>query len=197
MFKIIASFTISLILVTWSSGSALADTKNYFPPGALAPSSTDSDSFMNAWFSEHLAAMSEPVLKPINGVRTYRFTWLRTFHHPVAVRIVATDTHVKLFATELDGAGGYDPGKVLRKIERDLTVDQSRKFDDLIQRSGFWSLPSHEKTSGLDGSKWILEGVTDKYHVVVRWMPESGPVREIGEQFLSLAGWRFGSKEFY
>jgi hypothetical protein len=79
----------ALILVAtfFSPAAAEADAKNYFPPGALDPSKADSDNFINGWYSNHLRAMSEPILKPAQGTRTYRFTWLRTFHHPVAVRI--------------------------------------------------------------------------------------------------------------
>ena len=47
------------------------------------------------------------------------------------------------------------------------------------------------------GSEWIIEGVTDRYRVVTRWTPESGPVRAIGEQFLSLTGWKYSQREMY
>ena len=34
---------------------------------------------------------------------------------------------------------------------------------------------------GTDGSQWIIEGVKKgQYHVVDRWMPKDGMVRELG-----------------
>ena len=46
------------------------------------------DSFLVVWYSRQLFALREPVIyadKSQNEI--YRFTWLRTFHHPVASRM--------------------------------------------------------------------------------------------------------------
>ena len=169
----------------------------YFPRGELDPGSAELDSIRNEWYSSQLRAMAEPALVPQATSRTYRFTWLRTFHHPIAIRVVATPAQTKLIAVELDGAGGYDPGNVLRRKEVALTADEFGQLEKLLQSHAFWSLPSHEKSFGLDGSEWIVEGATDKYHVVVRWSPESGPIRHLGEHFLSLAGWKVEPHELY
>ncbi|GAA0716428.1 hypothetical protein GCM10009105_22840 [Dokdonella soli] len=95
-------------------------------------------------------------------------------------------------AQSIDGAGGYDPGKVLRRKSFSLTSNQFNAIEELMQRTGFWNLPSRNGGVGLDGSERIVEGATDKYHVVSRWTPSSGPVREIGEKFLSLTEWQYG-----
>jgi len=174
-----------------------ADARLYFPRGALDLSSAESDNFDNNWYSSHLRAMAEPVLAPSGTTHTYRFTWLRTFHHPVAIRVVATHGQFKLFATELDGAGGYSPGAVLRKKSVSLSAAQFKELEEVILRNDFWHLPPHEDTMGLDGSEWIVEAATDKYHAVVRWTPRGGAIHEIGERLLSLAGWTFDSREMY
>ena len=186
-----------LLFAAASSVIASGTATNYFPTSALDQNSAQSDTFRNDWYSRHLRAMSEPILKPSDGTRSYRFTWLRTFHHPVAVRVVATGNRAELFATELNGAGGYDPGRVLRTKRLKLTSDQFKKLEGLVQQNNFWSLAAGEESMGLDGSEWILEGVTDKYHVVHRWTPQSGGVRVIGEEFLSLTGWHYKPNEFY
>ena len=50
------------------------------------------DSFVNQWYSKTLFKMEEPVLSSYKGDKEiYRFTWLRTFHHPVAVRLEKQD----------------------------------------------------------------------------------------------------------
>jgi hypothetical protein len=192
-----ATIALALLLGTAFSVLAAEAASNMFPAGALDQNSARSDSFRNDWYSRHLRAMSEPVLRPIKGTRSYRFTWLRTFHHPVAVRIVETGGRAELFATELDGAGGYDPGQVLRTKRLTITTDQFEQIENLIRRNGFWSLPSRDDALGFDGSEWIVEGATDEYRVVCRWSPKSGPIRAIGEEFLSLTGWHYKPEESY
>ncbi len=190
------SITLLLLLVSLCT-AVVAGQKRYFPAGALDPASPGSDDFRNSWFSGQLEAMSEPVLKPAAGTRTYRFTWLRTFNHPVAVRIVISNGHCMLYATELDGAGGYAPGKVYRRKVAAIDAGICARVEASIQAGGFWSLPPRGQTLGEDGSEWVVEGVTTRYRVVSRWTPTSGPVRAIGEQFLALAGWHYPAGETY
>ena len=170
---------------------------SYFPAGSLDPTSSDLDNFVNDWYSAHLSAMSEPVLVPKPDRRTYRFTWLRSFHRPIAIRVDATSEGATLTAVELDGAGGYDPGKELRRIERKLDPGVLTELEALLEHHKFWSLPAREERLGLDGAEWIVEVATDRYHVVVRWSPEEGPVRAIGDYFISLTKWEIGTDELY
>lgn len=39
------------------------------------------------WYSSQLCALNEPLIFDQKSGTIYRFTWLRTFHHPVAIRI--------------------------------------------------------------------------------------------------------------
>lgn len=198
MLKHAATLSIALILFMASLWVVMvAGQKHHFPTGALHPDSPGADDFANNWYSAQLEAMSEPVLKPTAGTRTYRFTWLRTSSHPVAVRIVVTQERCMLYATELDGAGGHAPGKVFRRKTETLSPEQCDEFEQVIERSGFWRLPPRGDVEGSDGSEWIVEGVASRYYVVSRWTPESGPVRVIGERFLALAGWRYTPREMY
>ncbi|HET6432829.1 hypothetical protein [Dyella sp.] len=196
--KVSATFSITIILLVVSICAVVMDgQKRYFPGGALNPASPQSDGFENRWYSRQLEAMSEPALTPVPGSRTYRFTWLRTFHHPVAVRVAMTSTRCALHAIELDGAGGYAPGKVYRRKILEITPKACARFEAFIRANGFWDIPPSDHVSGADGSQWIVEGVTAQYRVVTRWTPESGPVRTIGEQFLALTGWQYPQKEMY
>ncbi len=184
---VIAAVAIVAVATWWML--AMAGVARYFPSGALDPSDASSDEFRNRWYSQHLAAMSEPKLVPRAGVRAYRFTWLRTFHSPIAVRVEATKDRVELFATALSGHGGYDPGKPARTTHLELQRAQFDALEASFDRHGFWQLPAQDKAMGFDGARWVIEAATDRYHVVDRWSPERGPVRELGEEFLALAGW--------
>jgi hypothetical protein len=109
--------------------------------------------------------------------KSYRFVWLRTFHHPVVVRV----------DVRADGIG-----ELTSKTERFLAT---------IKKAHFWELPTHETpaTEGCDGSQWIIEGVKNgKYHALDRWTPGKGAVQALGLAFaLGLAQMRIPKGQFY
>ena len=71
------------------------------------------DTFMNCWYSEMLQALNEPILLGLDGdAEIYRFTWLRTFHNPIVIRIERKGGSIELTAKASNGAGGYKPGKL-------------------------------------------------------------------------------------
>lgn len=149
------------------------------------------DTFLNAWYSKMLFALKEPILKDYKGGKEiYRFTWLRTFNHPVSIRLEKQDDVIKLFSKVTNGAGGYEPGKIVF----DTTIDLSQKQVDITNSKlnyvKFWSLPTElTDRNGNDGSEWIIEVYKDgRYHMVVRWTPEKGTAfRAVGEYLLSIS----------
>ncbi len=162
----------------------LISQDSYFPSGALSDYDK-SDSFKARWYSEQLRALDEPsLLKEAkdSGLQSYRFVWLRTFHHPLAVRLdIMSDGRGKLTVKIANGTGGYKPGTLIENTTASVTQQQTGKFLEQVRDARFWELPSFEKTSGRDGAEWIIEGVKNgKYHVVNRWTPSEGPVHELG-----------------
>jgi hypothetical protein len=160
----------------------------YFPPLAFSDD-PNRDGFTQDWYSRHLKALDEPSLWEMSKSSTdqvYRFLWLRTFHHPVAVRLNVTDDGTGLLTVkEADGAGGYEPGKVIVNRTSKVSKQKTKLFLDKIEELGYWNLPTREEKSKtviiLDGSRWVLEGVRDgKYKVVDHWTPKDGPVRDLG-----------------
>ena len=181
----------------------------YFPPSSEQPrivcdygrgsrSEPIIDEFENRWFSQQLSAADEPSLYLASQRsaqdRTFilRFTWLRSFHAPVFIRVEDMgDEKYRLIAKELSGAGGYDPGTTKRKVERELRPEEVERIR-LLGRTLLPSLKPKDCTMGCDGASWILE-IVDKqgYRVLTRWSPESGPVREAGIFLMELSGWTF------
>ncbi|MGE9311089.1 hypothetical protein ACLOAU_05565 [Niabella sp. CJ426] len=151
------------------------NTAFYFPLNLFSDTSRNVslDSFVVKWYSEQLFALREPVIYLDKSQKEiYRFTWLRTFHNPVAIRIEKHGDQYFLCWKLSDGAGGYKPGK--------LTIDQHKKLDKQtwdafvkkLSEIDFWKLPTNQNDRGLDGSEWILEGKSENnYHVVNRWTP--------------------------
>lgn len=162
----------------------------YFPKGRFAGGWAESDNFTNDWYGKHLKAMTEEsLLDAADEAEIYRFLWLRTFHHPVFVKVVRHRNEIKLFTKELDGAGGYEPGKVLRSDEITLKHEDFCRFLNLLEKADYWNLGAENNDSGVDGSQWILEGVKKgRYHLVDRWTPETGKYREACLFLLKLSG---------
>jgi hypothetical protein len=149
------------------------------------------DSFVNSWYSKMLFALQEPVLKKYNSDKEiYRFTWLRTFNHPVSVRLEKQGDIVKLFSKVCNGAGGYEPGKIIFDTTINLTQKQVDTTNIKLDNAKFWTLKTEStEDNGTDGSEWIIEVFkNNKYHMVVRWTPKKGAAfRTVGEYLISIS----------
>jgi hypothetical protein len=116
--------------------------------------------------------MQEPVLHNAgkDTPDTFRYLVLPTWGNPIAIRAVKKDNLYTLTSKRLDGAGGYDPGKLAEQTQVNLTKELSQALDALIARLAFDKMPTDTQFNGRDGDETILEGVTGgKYHLVVRW----------------------------
>jgi hypothetical protein len=162
--------------------------QNYFPDGSLGAQPTH-HRFRSDWYTKHLRALKEESLWVLSSsqpaMEVYRFLWLRTFHHPISVRVaVRSDGTAVLTAKETDGKGGYEPGKLIRNSTRTLSTDEVRWFLERVESSSYWRLPtrSNDSTSGLDGSQWIMEAAKrGNYRIVDVWSPTpEHPVHALG-----------------
>lgn len=202
-FVFILLFTASAVTAFDSPIKSCNDSNSneyFFPKSAFSARDGDDDQFTRTWYTKHLRAMSEPSLwcGLVYGEDTYRFTWLRTFHHPIAVKITRTKSQIKLEAKELSGAGGYEPGKILRKTNRILTNAQWKDVLSSVEKANFWNDQPKVKSLGFDGARWIYEvrrGTT--YRVIERWSPEDKNYRNLGLTMIKLAGWSIPEKEIY
>jgi hypothetical protein len=194
-----------LVLLLWSAAAAGAevparrpDCKSpdaaefFFPKGALGERGPqfDQDASNREWYSKHLRSMGEPSLSCGEARReSYRFLWLRTWGHPIAVRVEISSRSNTLTAVELDGAGGYEPGKVSRRVQRQLSVGEWKTFSDALKTAAFWKMQERIPDHGLDGAQWIMEGRSGgDYRVVDRWSPETGAYRDLCLMLVKLAG---------
>jgi hypothetical protein len=184
------------ILAVLLGAQTPATKVSYFPPDTLDETAVSSRS-REQWYSEHLRALKESSLwdsSKNQKLQSYRFLWLRTFDHPISVRLDVQQDGTSLLTRKItNGQGGYKPGKLVVNKSRKLTKDETAWFLERVEEVGFWKLASFEKAYeigpngekleliGVDGAEWIVEGVKDgKYHVVDRWSPEKGPVRILG-----------------
>jgi hypothetical protein len=173
----------------------------FFPPQMVSASNRCGpwmSDFEVGWYSGQLSAAEEPSLyleAKDPGQRyskSYRFTWLRSFHVPITVRIdEAANGQMLMTAKRLTGKGGYEPGKVGAIIHRSLSPTEVTEFRRISIANNEIKLdPVDCSIMGMDGAQWILETrIGSEYHYVIRWSPQKGLVRETGLYLLKLTGW--------
>ena len=205
-------FCLAVFITTLMPGEAGAG-ETMFPPeyANLAFTCASSDSagsnpvpLLSAgeqqWFSNNLHAAREPSLYDASlragAPQALRFTWLRSFHRPLTVRVTQEKNGAwRVIAKELSGKGGYNPGHIARTINRQLRADETAALKSLLavvelpDLSGDCVLGDE---LGVDGAQWIIERTDERgYHFINRWSPSDGPVREVGLFLLRLTGWNY------
>lgn len=164
----------------------------FFEYGDFAPEAPPLDYSMRTWYSKHLSAMGEPSLLPGQMViiEAYRFLWLRTFHHPIAVRAaLSADGGASLRAVELDGAGGYEPGNPCVVVDAPLSDAQWARLLEQVGRLNPWTGRRDSSLTGCDGAQWLLEARRSSTRALLNdWSPKDAALRDTGLLFLELAG---------
>ncbi len=175
--------------------------EQYFPKSSF---SSSGDEFTRAWYSSQLHALREPSLFALTKTPSsecYRFLWLRTFNHPIAIRLNPKSDGTGILTVKVaSGAGGFHPGVLSESRTRVLTREETQSFLLQLDRLGFWKLPNPvDDHPGMDGAQWIIEGEKGgRYHVVDRWSPKKGPVHELGMIFaFDLAKMNIPANEIY
>jgi hypothetical protein len=193
------------VITCWLAVSAvpLVAQETYFPTNALGDDSWG-DQFKAKWYSQELKVLEEPSLLDQTknpSSESYRFLWLRSFNHPVAIRLDIRADGIGILTTKVaNGTGGFRPGHLVENTSRPITREQTQAFLARLQKVSFWSLPSHvNDQTGTDGSQWIIEGVKEgKYHLADRWSPDKGPVRDLGVHLaVGLAHMKVPKDELY
>lgn len=164
---------------------------SFFPDNAFA-SKYDNGSFEREWYGRALKALDEPTMRVSAAAGdSYRFLWLRSFHRPVAIRLVALENGAARVRYKMsDGAGGYDPGRII--IDKSLTIDAKKfaKIKSLFDDAKICE-PFESDVLGLDGAQWIFEtNVGGEYCVAVEWGGYRPGFQELGRALLDLVGWR-------
>ena len=183
----------------------LDSTQSYFPAGLFENPTEKEDlheHFMFAHYSWFLWAMKEPLLYPDkkDEKEVFRFTWLRTFHEPIVIRIEHLADNFRLIWKINDGHGGYSPGKNTIVNEKEISKSVWDEFQVLVKQASFEDLPILEHNRTVDGAAWILEWKTpSRYYITDRQSPIDGDTNyaQIGEYLIRLAGVFPTEREYY
>ncbi|NDW13521.1 hypothetical protein D0T50_11535 [Bacteroides sp. 214] len=148
------------------------------------------------WYSKHLQAMKERMLCNNVDVDVIRFTWLRTFHNPIAVRLENNKGTITVYWKKADGAGGYEPGKLVVNKKKIISEADWQKVIQKLQTKKFWQMPAVDNEMGFDGSQWILEAnISGKYHIVDRWC--GGDIQDLCMMVFNLTGLKIKKDDLY
>jgi hypothetical protein len=167
---------IALVSALWCATAFASADDAYFPirtkPGGEGVTEPESQ-----WHGKSLQRMNEPrlpdLVKDVNA-EVYRIMILPTWRNSIVVRAQRHGDVYSLLARRLDGQAGYDPGKLVEAKDIELSADDSKALEVLIQNLNFFQLPTDDCVLGLDGDEWILEGISQgKYHFVRRWCASS------------------------
>ena len=156
-----------------------------------------------ATYAGTLTLLGEPDLQRTADERSmFRMLWLRSFHGPVAVRLVRDDERYSVITVEVENRPDGSTGPAQRDS---LPLDATR-WDHILLLANlreFWTLQvpgDPPGVVGLDGAQWIVEarhgGV---YHAVDWWSPspmhpfyseavaaQAGAFRDLALRILSL-----------
>ena len=153
--------------------------KEFFPAAALSESAW-STRFLNGWYSRHLEAMNELPLSALeNEDESYRFLWLRSFHHPVAIHVWRAGVRHFMVVKRVNGRGSYNPGAFDLYWARSLSENDWNAFILHLEHSQYWLMPTEDYRGYEDGAQWIMEGYREgHYHIVDRQSPDAGAYRD-------------------
>ena len=145
--------------------------------------------------------MHEPILKntTIDG-SIYRFTWLRTFHHPIVIRIINVQDNITLISKTMSGQSGFDLGRLNSDATISIATVQWDTFQKLLHAANFEHIPSLQNPDemGKDGAEWVMEQFSKgHYGFVERWSPGSVSFREACLYLLRLSGLQVKEKDMY
>ncbi|NMO17675.1 hypothetical protein HPC49_10315 [Pyxidicoccus fallax] len=171
----------------------------------------DWDRLHHCLYSAELGVMGEKRLWPAaSDAESYRFTWLRSFHAPVVIRVERSGPVFQLHAKQLDGVsvapGGAVTGKFAVDHTRLLTPEESSQVVLALKAANFWGLtPRHSQGDHVvysDGASWLLEGTrAGHYRAYNVHSPESegeaGAFRAACLKLVQLAGLAIREDEVY
>lgn len=150
----------------------------FFPDGMFSGSDC-------GWYTHQMRGLGLEPLKGPSNQDVLRFTWLRTFHNPIAISLVLNGHNTgALEWARGDGAGGYDPGEIIESDWRILDVEDIEAVRTLLNDAHPCTLEA-EPDYNLDGSLWILETLDQQSYCVEAYSNPS-PRYEVGRLGLKL-----------
>jgi hypothetical protein len=112
-----------------------------------------------AWLTKQLQNLQEPNISTMakKDSETFRFTWLRSFDHPNAIRLENLKDDYIFYWAIGKGSGGYEPLGLKKKGKRKISKSEWDNFQRLIKETNLETLPNNDYLMMTDGATWTLE----------------------------------------
>ncbi|KAA3634421.1 MAG: hypothetical protein DWQ02_11415, partial [Bacteroidetes bacterium] len=151
------------------------------------------------WLALQLKDLNEPCLynQKTEEDSIFRFTWLRSFHHPISVRIEKKNEKILLYGKIGNGAGGYEPEGLKRSKKRRVIKRDWDKFLTLLNEANFNDLPHQEYVPMTDGASWTLERKNSEGFKAFRTNDPDDALMESCLFLLKLSGIRIKQEDIY
>ena len=162
---------------------------------ALESSKSDADELQ-----KQLMALEEPCLydyKCSPNTEIYRFTWLRSFHHPIIIRVVKNANGIILSWKIGKGAAGYKPTGLKEAGKVETSESQWANLLKLVDKANFLTLPNRKYVMMYDGADWTLEYRTNTIFKAHLTNEPSEEFKECCLYLLRLSGIRVPKKDIY
>lgn len=161
----------------------------------------DMKMYSSQGISNFLQKIEEPCLYKNDDIKNtqsvFRFTWLRTFHNPVCLRLENNgDTHM-LHWKLLDGAGGYEHGKVSVSKSKRISSKKYEEFIRLFQKTNLNDLPNTVYYPSTDGASWTLEYKTSNSFKAHDTNTPSDAIIECCSYLLKLTNLKIKEEDIY
>jgi len=153
------------------------------------------DSLLLQWFSFELYKMNEPVIFNYQPVKEIcRFTWLRSFHRPVVIKVEKDKDSIYITTKMLE-----NNIELCVNSKKSLTGNQYERLRSVITSSNLTTAPYLENRFChmiSDGAAWIFEIANDSgYYEIYRQSPGAFNqtsrgalgLRRIGELMIELS----------
>lgn len=132
-----------------------------------------------------------------NDTAIYRFTWFRSFHNPIIIRLTMANGTGELNWKELHMWDRTDTSNRMVDARRPVSKEELSRFVQLFDAMVFYQLPREGPESGEDGATWTLEACSDHYWAVERWSPDSGAFHDCCLFLLHLSGLKVNVNDIY
>jgi hypothetical protein len=118
--------------------------------------SRDEIDFLEKFFK----SMNEPCLYNMRiseNKEIYRFTYIRSFHNPICIRIEKVGNEIDLYWKKLKGSGAYCEKELKESKKKKITINEWNQFIKLLDKAEFSKLPKLKERIMCDGDRWVLE----------------------------------------
>lgn len=139
----------------------------------------------DAWLQER----GERPLRPVQGGRSYRWLWYRSFHPNLILRLdVTAQGNGRLTRVWMDSHGRFSGQMRQAAVSRAAIA----RFEAAAIDAGFEAMSAEQSDDGdsacMDGSDWVIEQAAAKgYRYVHRDCAPDPTLEKVGRAFIALA----------